>query len=238
MLLFYVRHGDPIYNPDCLTALGKRQAEAVAKRLSLFGIDRIFASTSNRAIETATPTSEIVKKDIELLDFCNENHAWCDFAIPCDDGNRRWVFHNRKTAVLLASKEIKLMGEKWYEHPDFVDYNFKKGVDRINGEVDKWMETLGYRHDRERGVYDAIAPTDQRIALFAHQGFGLAFLSSLLDIPYPQITTHFDMGHTGMTVIEFTAVDGVAIAKVLTIADDSHIYKEGLPTYYNNYVRF
>ena len=44
MILYYVRHGDPIYNPDSLTELGKRQAEAVAKRLAVHGIDKIFAS--------------------------------------------------------------------------------------------------------------------------------------------------------------------------------------------------
>ena len=53
MLFFYIRHGDPTYHPDELTPLGKRQAEAIAKRLALYGIDRIFASTSNRAIQTA-----------------------------------------------------------------------------------------------------------------------------------------------------------------------------------------
>ena len=44
MLLFYVRHGDPIYSPDSLTPLGERQAEAIAKRLSLYGIDDIYTS--------------------------------------------------------------------------------------------------------------------------------------------------------------------------------------------------
>ena len=61
MLFFYVRHGDPIYDPDSLTPLGHRQAEAVAKRLALYGLDEIYASTSNRAVLTATPTSEILK---------------------------------------------------------------------------------------------------------------------------------------------------------------------------------
>ena len=56
MILFYVRHGDPIYNPDQLTPLGHRQAESVAKRLALFGIDEIYASTSTRAMQTAQPT--------------------------------------------------------------------------------------------------------------------------------------------------------------------------------------
>jgi hypothetical protein len=76
------------------------------------------------------------------------------------------------------------------------------------------------------------------VALFAHQGFGLAFLSCLLDIPYPQFSTHFDMCHTGVTVIEFKERDGYAYPLVLTLSSDSHIYKDGLPTNYNNYIRF
>ena len=76
------------------------------------------------------------------------------------------------------------------------------------------------------------------MALFAHQGFGLAFLSCLLDIPYPFFTTHFDMCHTGVTVIEFKERDGYAYPLVLTLSSDSHIYKDGLPTNYNNYIRF
>ena len=60
MILFYVRHGDPIYNPDQLTPLGHRQAESVAKRLALFGVDEIYASTSTRAIQTAPPVFTIL----------------------------------------------------------------------------------------------------------------------------------------------------------------------------------
>ena len=34
MLLYIVRHGDPIYNPDSLTERGKLQAAALGKRLA------------------------------------------------------------------------------------------------------------------------------------------------------------------------------------------------------------
>lgn len=37
MLFYYIRHGDPIYDPDSLTPLGKRQAEALGKRLATHG---------------------------------------------------------------------------------------------------------------------------------------------------------------------------------------------------------
>ena len=69
MLLYIIRHGDPHYPTDSLTARGVLQAEAVGKRLALYGVDKIYASSSNRAMQTAEPTCEILKKDKEILDF-------------------------------------------------------------------------------------------------------------------------------------------------------------------------
>ena len=63
MLFFLIRHGDPIYNPDSLTPLGHRQAEAIAKRLAVYGVDRVYASTSERARLTSVPTCELLKKE-------------------------------------------------------------------------------------------------------------------------------------------------------------------------------
>ena len=41
MILYYLRHGDPIYSPDSLTPLGHEQAKALAKRLATYGLDEI-----------------------------------------------------------------------------------------------------------------------------------------------------------------------------------------------------
>lgn len=49
MLLYYIRHGDPIYNPDSLTGLGHKQSEALSKRLADSGIEAVYCSPSNRA---------------------------------------------------------------------------------------------------------------------------------------------------------------------------------------------
>ncbi|MBQ7573130.1 MAG: histidine phosphatase family protein [Clostridia bacterium] len=237
MLLFYIRHGDPIYDPDSLTPLGNRQAEAVAKRLAVYGIDEIYSSTSNRAQLTAKPTAELLKKDIHLLDFCNEKYVWNEFAI--DDGNGcGWIFSKRQFRRSLTSTEVAMLGDRWYEHPGFQEYKFKEGIQRVNRELDGFIAKLGYEHDRDQRVYRALSPNDKRIALFAHQGFGISFLSSILDIPYPIVATHFDMCHSGMTVIEFYNEDGIVIPKALSISNDSHIYREGLPMNYNNAIRF
>ena len=239
MIFYYIRHGDPVYHPDSLTPLGSRQAEAVSKRLALYGLDRIYSSTSNRAIMTAKPTCEILKKEPILLDFANENYAWNEFTIERADGKgKTWLFQNTRTIDILNSKDIRKLGDHWYDYPEFVKYNYKKGINRIYDETDSFFESLGYEHIRYTGKYKVKESNNQRIALFAHQAFGLVFLSCLLDIPYPMFCTHFDMCHTGVTVIDFQEYDGYCVPKILTLSLDSHLYREGLPTKYNNHLYF
>ena len=78
----------------------------------------------------------------------------------------------------------------------------------------------------------------ERVALFAHQGFGLAFLSCVLGIPYPVFATHFDIGHSAMTVIDFSSDDGIVVPRVLQLSNDSHIFAAGMKTAYNNKIEF
>lgn len=239
MILYYIRHGDPIYDPDSLTPLGIRQAEAVSKRLALYGLDKIYSSTSNRAKLTAQPTCELLKLEPELLDFANEDYAWDDFTIKNgDNSEENWLFEDKKTIELFNTKAIRDLGDNWYGAPEFSKYNYKKGIDRIYNEADAFFESLGYEHIRYTGKYKVKHSNNQRIAFFAHQGFGLAFLSCVLDIPYPMFTTHFDLCHSGMTVVEFEENGDYTVPKILTLSSDSHIYREGLPTFYNNRIRF
>lgn len=234
MLFYYIRHGDPIYNPDSLTPLGHRQAEAVARRLALHGIDEIYSSTSNRAKLTAEPTAEILKKEVTLLDFANEGHAWRELGTETPDG-RRWMFQYKPTRVLFNSPEVASLGHEWYNHPELCGKGYKEGIERILDAANELFASLGYLHEGRSGKYKIIKKSDKKIALFAHQGFGLAFLSSVLDMPYPHFSTHFDMTHTGVTVIEFADEgDGYSIPRILSFSSEAHLYKEGLPTKFSN----
>lgn len=238
MLLYYIRHGDPTYDPDALTPLGRRQAEAVGKRLSVLGVDRIFSSTSTRAFQTAQPTAEMLKKEVTQMDFCHENHAWNQLSLINEQGNRTWAFCHPPTKRLFASEEIRALGDRWYTHPQIAEHHFEQGIERIRTHADAWLASLGYEHDHSAHLYKAVKPNNERIALFAHEGFGLAFLSCVLDVPYPLMSLHFGMGHTGMTVIDFEDVgEGYALARALMVANDSHLYHEGLHTSYQNRIR-
>ena len=235
MLIYYIRHGDPVYDPDTLTPLGRRQAEAVAKRLALHGIDEIYSSPSGRAMQTAKPLSELIKKPITTLDWCDESLAWRDFSAKGDDGKNTWMFTVKSVEDKFRDDAVLSLKNEWYKDP-FFEEKVGKGVLRVNDEVDKFMADFGYTHDRENGIYTLQKETGKRIAIFAHYGFSMIFFSSLLDIPYPIFSTHFEISHSCVSVVRFedTHKCGEVVPKLLQYSNDSHLYRENLPTRYHN----
>ena len=238
MILYYVRHGDPIYNPNQLTDLGLRQAEAVGRRLAVHGIDKVYSSPSNRAYQTAQPLCQITKQTATVLDWADEDLAYADLTLFDDDGRKEWVFRHKIGKTQLIKPDVLALGRQWYTHPDFAGTNFGPGIQRIQQETNALLESLGYRHDLEKNCYYALRDNQDRVAFFAHEGVGMAVLSCMLDIPYPLFASHFAMTHTGVTVIHFQEQDGIVLPKVLTYSNDSHLYREGLPTKHQNQIYY
>ena len=234
MILFYIRHGDPDYAVDGLTPRGARQAEAVGKRLALHGLDKLYTSPLGRAKLTAKPACEILNKEAEVVEWASETNAIRATYAETEDGRRIWSFQHRPTRELFAREDVRRMGREFYLHPAFARLPFAEKIPPIQAAIDEWLLTLGYRHDLERNGYIAERPNDERVALFAHQGFGMLFLSLVLDIPYPIMSTRADIQHSGMSVIHFANHDGLVIPTLLQLSNDSHLYREGLPLRYNN----
>lgn len=238
MILYYIRHGDPIYHPNQLTALGERQAEAVAKRVAVHGIDRIYSSPSNRARQTAEPLCQITKISPEILEWSDEDRLYSEMAQVDTDGRKQWPFRHSVYRDLLNSREVRDLGRLWYTHPEFADIGVGPAIERVQGEMDDFLESLGYKHDLENSCYQQLRENNDRVAFFAHEGIGVAILSCILDIPYPMMSTRYDMTHTGVTVIQFEEKFGSVIPQVLTFSNDSHLYREGLPTKHQNRIYY
>ena len=238
MILYYIRHGDPIYNPNQLTPLGERQAEAVAKRIAVHGIDRIYTSPSNRARQTAEPLCQITKMSPEILEWSDEDRLFLEMAQLDTDGRKQWPFRHSVYRNLLNSREVQDLGRLWYTHPKFADIGVGPAIERIQREMDDFLESLGYKHDLENSCYQQLRENNDRVAFFAHEGIGVAILSCILDIPYPMMSTRYDMTHTGVTVIQFEEKFGSVIPQVLTFSNDSHLYREGLPTKHQNRIYY
>jgi len=230
MLLYIIRHGDPIYDPDCLTPLGLRQAEAVGRRLSQSGLDRIYCSPMIRAQQTAQPTCEMLQLQPQIEDWTAESHAWKDLSFVCPDGKRRWIFQIPHEA--FNNEEVRVLGDRWYEHTVFDPVNAKAGYERIQSASDDFLARQGYRRDGL--VYRVEKPNDDRIAVFCHQGFGLTWLSHLLRVPPPMFWASFDITYTSVTILRFDNNEsGVTQPLCLCMGDVSHIYESRLPLTHN-----
>ena len=166
--------------------------------------------------------------------------SWNEFTVPHPKYEHTWAFYDPKYLEIFSSPEVRALGERWYEHPELAKLNFKAGVERVNAAVDEFFLSLGFRHDRANARYEVVGEhlNRERVALFAHQGFGMSFFSSMLDIPYPMFCTHFDLSHSSMSVINFERRGEYVYPQTLQLANDSHLYREGIITGYHNVIKF
>ncbi len=214
MNLYYIRHGEPTYEPDMLTERGRMQAEALAGVLADIRFDAIYSSTSQRALETAGPTAKRLGLTVKPLDWCNEKYAYEEFScIDEADGRRKWLYEIEGVKRIFVSPEFEGQAAAWYQSERFFDERFKAGTERIQRAGFAFLETLGYVYDDKKGAYHVRNKSDANIALFAHEGVGTVLLSSVLGIPYPYFCTHFSLGFCGFLVISFEG-EPLAVPKV------------------------
>ena len=230
MLLYIVRHGDPIYVTDSLTERGRMQAEAVGKRMLDAGIDRIFSSPMGRAMETAEPACRLLGIEKEIEDWTHE--IGDERLTPFSDGKRKSISVVQNT-YYRENGNINLTYENSYDCPGINQTEMRTAVKYIEENGRDFLERLGYRE--ENGVYRILRQSEEKIALFCHSAFARAWISTLLHIPLHIMWAGFEYTHTGVTVLEFkNNENGLTAPRCLVYSDVSHLYSEGLDLRYNN----
>lgn len=232
MLLYIVRHGDPIYVTDTLTELGRRQAEAVGKRIFDAKVDRIFSSPMGRAKETADPACRLLGLEKSIEDWTHEIED--ERLTPFPDGKMKSISVLQNTCF-RENGNISLPFERSYECQGISESQMKEAVGYIERNGKDFLERLGYRE--ENGVYRILKPNEEKVALFCHAAFARAWISVLLHIPLHIMWSSFDYTHTGVTVIEFkNNENGITAPRCLCYSDVSHLYAAGIDLKYNNTV--
>ncbi len=224
MLLYIVRHGDPIYETDTLTERGKLQAEAVGKRMFDAGIDRIFSSPMGRARETADPACRLLGLEKNIEPWTHEIED--ERLTPFPDGKLKSITELPNT-YYRENGNIDLPYERTYECTGIRDSKMKSAVSYIEEHGKEFLERLGYKE--ENGIYRIIKPNEEKVALFCHAAFARAWLSVLLHIPLHIMWASFQYTHTGVTVIEFeNHPNAITAPRCLCFSDVSHLYASGL----------
>jgi probable phosphoglycerate mutase len=231
MLLYIVRHGDPIYETDSLTERGFLQAESVAKRMKDAKIDRVFSSPLGRAIKTAEPTCRLLGLECNIEEWSQEVDDEHLFT-PFPDGVMKSV-NSVQNTYYRENGLLELGYDDTYSCVGINQSKIKEKAKIIEAGGFEFLERLGYKY--ENGVFRIIKPNEERIALFCHGAMTRVWMSVLFHIPYHIVSASFSPTHTGVTVLEFkNNSNGVTAPKCLCFSDMSHLYADRLDMKHNN----
>ena len=232
MLLYIIRHGDPDYKNDCLTAKGKREAEAVARRMCQVRPDKIYTSPMGRAIETAMPTCELLRKDYEILEWAREVED--DRLTEFPDGVKKSVTYV-PNFYYRTEKNLNLGVNEAFNADGFSTSNMKNAYDIITNGGRELLKKHGYVE--ENGIYRIENPSEEKIALFCHSCMGRTLISHLLHIPIHIMWSSFSYSFTGVTVIHFqNHKEGFTAPQCLSYCDLGHLYEDRQGLCYDNRV--
>ena len=187
--LYYIRHGYPDYEHDSLTELGKYQAKKTSEFLNTIKIDKIFASDKGRAIKTAEYLANKQNKEIIICPWLSEDIA-ASYAAKFENGKYvNWYFWEKDTIELFH----KLQNDKtWYLSKELPS-SIYEGTKVIGQEIDNWLKTIGIERNQTTREYHQIGDVPDNIAIFAHGGMATLFLSSILNMTYPDYVSHFQV---------------------------------------------
>lgn len=214
MRLILIRHGEPDYANDCLTALGHRQAAATADRLAGEGISRIYTSPNGRARQTAGYTADQLQLPVQVLDYMHEISWGSESEDPMISEGHPWTLADR----MIAEEDWSFEKENWRNHPFFVSNLTNDCLDKIAVGIDELMASHGFQ--REGNRYLCTAANKETIAIFAHGGSGACMLSHLLNLPFPYVCSVLPYGLTSVTILNIESQPGAHVFPRIELFND------------------
>ena len=217
MTIYFVRHGHPDYANDCLTPLGKKQAEAAAERLKSVGIEAVYSSTKGRALETAEYTASKLGLRVIPCDFMREI-GWASVdGEPILANGHPW-----RLVEHFASADLPLSDHAWREREPFSRSRLVESNKTVAEGLDAWLAELGYC--REGDYYRVNTEnTDRVVSMFSHGGASAAAMAHLFNIPFPQFIGLLAIDYTGVTVVRLGGKPGDRVYPRIVSSDASHI---------------
>ena len=230
MRLIFIRHCEPEYRTDTLTAKGFREAALLAERTARWqGIERIYCSPLGRARDTARPTLVRLGQEAVTYDWLQEfSYRMTDPTtgqthVPWDYMPEFWTrqseFYDR---------------EKWLTHPVFqANSEIEPAYRRACAGLDGVLARYGYT--RQGAVYLAdpsqTAGDDEKtLIFFCHLGITLLFVGHLLGFAPVQLQQCIYLPPSSVTILNAEKrLHDVAFFRAQAIGDVSHLLRAGEP---------
>ncbi len=212
MLLHIIRHGDPDYEHNTITAFGHKEAKALAAWFEQKHIrfDEIYTSPLGRAKDTAAYTCQAQGVTPNVLEWTEESMDYMQLFLPDSKGSFRF-----------STGGIE-------EYNDFIEEDRSKTLQRLITSSDAFLSSYGY--ERIGSHYKVNEHNDKRIAVFCHGGFGTAWTAHLLGTAPALGFPSMFMTTTAVTTFELRPLKdtGYMRPRLLRFGDVSHLHAAGL----------
>lgn len=223
MKLLIIRHGDPDYANDTVTAKGRREAELLAERLSKLEVRAAYCSPLGRARDTAKPSLEKLGISAETMDWLREFEG---YIIDPDTGEKR-IPWDLMPALWTVSEDF-YDRKKWLETPLMRTGNVSQEYEWVCRGLDSLIEKHGYR--RDGNLYRAEHANNDTVLLFCHFGVECVLLSHLLGISPVNLWHGFAaLTSSVTTLVTEEREEGKAYFRCCGFGDLSHLYAAGEP---------
>lgn len=150
MRLYIIRHADPDYPNNTITAAGHLEAQALAERMARQGLDRIYTSPVARARITAEYTARLMAMPLHVEDWTAE----LPWQMEYEDFGRisAWDLPGE---VIRGGKKVPTH-DNWHELPPIRQLELREKFDTVKHNSDEFLERHGYQ--REGGLLPARPP--------------------------------------------------------------------------------
>ncbi|MEY8338278.1 histidine phosphatase family protein [Lachnospiraceae bacterium 62-35] len=242
MRILLIRHGDPDYIHDTLTAKGRREAELLAETAQILQLGDCYVSPLGRARDTADYTLKKLGKKAEIMDWLQEFPAQVDI-------NQSDELQKAYNDTKIEGKGYKtripwdMLPSYWTSHPEYWDREewrhseIARQSDMVSvydwaaKELDRLLASYGYvRTDMH---YRVEWENKQTVTFFCHFGITCMLLSHLWNMS-PFILWHsLALAPASVTeVVTEEREQGIACFRALRLGDVSHLYMGGeLPSF-------
>ena len=224
MRLFIVRHADPDYPNNTITPTGHKEAQALVPRMVKLKPDRLYSSPLGRAIHTGEYTAKALGMKLEIESWTQEIPGT---DVEIDPWGRMVAWD--VPGELIRAKRPLPKHDDWHTMEWFAKSTVRQSFEQLQKHSDEFLARHGYV--REEGRYRCEKPHREKIVVFCHGGFGLTWLSHLLEIPLPLMWSAFWLAPTSVTTVLFDERSKKwAVPRCVGLCDVSHLYAAGMTT--------
>ena len=242
MRLLMIRHGDPDYEHDTLTAPGKVEADLLALRLAKETIQDFYVSPLGRAKRTARPTLQAHGKEAVEKYWLREfdaklqvdGSAFLQEAFPDTRRLPDGGFADRICWDMLPARwrgeKVYFEREGWRKTTVAAHSEMAQAYDEICSGLDTLLAAYGYRRDPEAcGLYRTEKGCADTIALFCHFGVTCVMLCHLLGFPVHVLLHSVALAPSSVTEVYTEEREkGYVSFRATKLGDVSHLYAGGV----------